>query len=308
MTALMGNLQGFAYAQARLQARYAELPAESDWQRLSASRTLSGYLEDARGGALRIWVKGFSAQSNCHDIERGIRGQFIDTVDQLARFAPGPWREAVRWCRWLPWLGLFDHLRAGGALPVWAKRAYRLADLFGEVGEVGGLDADAVRSAGIGSLLSSVSAAVGPTAARSIAMDGSGIWTGQWRRRWPACSRSGSIALESIVGLCATHLRAFRDAAPDAAWILRQQLRERLRFLFHLHLRQPVELFVFLALTALDLERLRRALLDRALFGDLPTTAAMDPDATRSAGDTVVRDAVNGSEGSSATGRPGQPV
>ncbi len=85
---------GFGYLQARLQTRYAELPTESDWQRLDGTRSLSGYLEEARGGLLRTWVKGFSGQSNCHDIERGVRGHFADAADALARFAPKPWKPA----------------------------------------------------------------------------------------------------------------------------------------------------------------------------------------------------------------------
>jgi hypothetical protein len=50
------------------------------------------------------------------------------------------------------------------------------------------------------------------------------------------------------------------------AWSLRRELRERLRLEFHRLPLEPLTAFAFLALVALDLERLRAALMERALF------------------------------------------
>jgi hypothetical protein len=238
----------FAYAQARLQARYSELPGDADWQRLSATRSLSGWLEEARSGALKDWVKGFSANSDSHDIERGLRAQFVDTVEQVARYLPALWRDAVLWCRWLPLLGLFDHLRSGAALPGWVSRDYRLASLV----DGGGIDLAAARQAGIDVLLSGEGADL--------------QWLDGWRQRWPRCRRDYLETVDALAVRCAAHLDAFRRSPPDKTWPLRRALRERLRLEFHLRLLQPAAVFIFLTLVALDLERLRRALLDRALF------------------------------------------
>jgi hypothetical protein len=79
-------------------------------------------------------------------------------------------------------------------------------------------------------------------------------------------SRSAQAELDDLCRLLRTHLSAFGDASPKRAWGLRQGLRERLRVDFHHAGRSPAALFIYLALLALDLERLRRALLDRALF------------------------------------------
>lgn len=249
----------FAYAQARLQARFSGLPKDADWQRLNGTRSLSGWLEEARSGALKAWVKGFSATSDSHDIERGVRAQFVDTVEQVARHAPRSWREAVLWCRWLPLLGLFDHLRAGGALPGWSSQDYRLAPLL----DADGIDAVAARRAGIDLLVTGEGA--------------SGQWLNAWRQRWPNCRRDDLEALDALAARSAAHLDGFRRSPPDKAWDLRWALRERLRLEFHLRLLQPAAVFIFLALVALDLERLRRALLDRALFGSEPSAAADQP-------------------------------
>jgi hypothetical protein len=80
----------FAYAQARIQARFAALPRETDWQRVAASRTLAAFLEDARTGSLREWVKGFSVQSDVHDLEAGIGSLYRDALEAITALAPSP--------------------------------------------------------------------------------------------------------------------------------------------------------------------------------------------------------------------------
>jgi hypothetical protein len=66
------------------------------------------------------------------------------------------------------------------------------------------------------------------------------------------------------------HLAAFHQSPPDAAWGLRQALRDRLRVRFHQHPLQPLIIFLYLALILLDLERLRGELLRRCLFSPGP--------------------------------------
>jgi hypothetical protein len=239
----------FAYAQARLQARYADLPREGEWRRLSAARSLSAWLEEARSGALQTWVKGFSGQSDSHDIERGLRAQFVEALEQVVAAVPKEWRAAVDWCRWLPLLGLFEHLRGGGALPQWADDDRLVAPLLGRGG---GLDRSATHAAGIDPLL-----------ADQPVLE---AWLAGWRGRWPRTGRSHRAALDALRRQVVQHARVFRDAAPGEAWTLRQRLRERLQLELHRTLLQPASAFVLLLLVALDLERLRRALVDRALF------------------------------------------
>jgi hypothetical protein len=76
--------------------------------------------------------------------------------------------------------------------------------------------------------------------------------------------------LDALAQLLGAHLSAFSGSPPARAWTRRQELRERLRFRFHALALSPAAPFTYLALVALDLERLRRALLDRALFPTVP--------------------------------------
>jgi hypothetical protein len=73
--------------------------------------------------------------------------------------------------------------------------------------------------------------------------------------------------LEGLVATLAAHQRLFLASDPNRTWPLRRELELRLRHLFHLYLVQPAGLFAYLALVAVGLERLRGALMSRALFG-----------------------------------------
>lgn len=240
----------FAYTQARVQARFADLPAEDDWQRLAGARTLGAFVEEAREGALRGWVKGFSALSDAHDLDRGLRAIWFDYVQQVAQWVPSPWRSAFSWLRWLPVLPLLAHAARGNGLPPWVDRDGTLSSLRGPGGA---LEPQALIEAAAGALL------VPPDELAAA-------WLAEWRRLWPPCDEAFLVKVEGVVSLVLRHTRAFAQVGGEAAWPLRRELRERLRLDFHRLALQPAAGFAFLALVALDLERLRAALMQRALF------------------------------------------
>jgi len=241
---------GFGYAQARLQARCADLPGEDDWQRLAGARTLGSFLEDARQGALRGWVKGFSAVSDAHDLDRGLRAIWLESVDETARWMPGPWRAAVAWLRWLPLLPLLAHAGRSGSLPPWVEGDPLLRGLRGPDGV---LMAPALAAAGGGPLL---------VPADQLG----GAWDAHWRSLWPACGQRAREGLDRLAAILLRHLRSFVEARGDAPWPMRHELRGHFQLHLHRAVLQPASAFAYLGLLALDLERLRAALMDRALF------------------------------------------
>jgi hypothetical protein len=240
----------FAYVQARVQARFARFPTEEEWQRLAGARNLATFLEEARVGVLRDWIKGFSAQSDTHDLEAGVRLLFRETAEEVAEWVPAAWREAVLWTRWLTLLPLLDHVAHGGKVPPWAGRDPLLRTLQREDGA---LDADRLRRAGAGPLA-------------DLSADPTGSWSAEWRRRRPPCKGELLRQLDALADSLHAHLTTFRQARPDAAWSLRKELRARLSLLFHCRLLQPVGPFIFLLLTGLDLERLRAELVTRTIY------------------------------------------
>ena len=252
----MSGALDFAYAQARIQARFAVLPAEAEWQRLAGSRSLGAYLEDARVGPLRPWVKGFSALSGAHEVERGLRALAWEQVHEVAAWVPRAWRPSVQWIAWLPFLAVFEQLARASPLPPWAIswtiQDQRLRDL---------LDSDGVPSPAA-LQQQGVAALAAPGDAEQVASR----WLHEWQGRWPSSRRGNAGPLEVFSRELSAHLAAFRNASPDTAWGLRHQLRDRLRLRFHQRLLQPLTVFLYLALVLLDLERLRGELLRRSIF------------------------------------------
>jgi hypothetical protein len=240
----------FAYAQARLQARFSGLPGESDWQQLAGLRGLAAFLEEARAGALGGWVKPFSAQSDSHDIEIGLRIAYREQVTEVAAWVPARWRDAVSWTRWLVLMPLFDHMARDMPAPDWLRRDH---DLQALLDETAGVDRARLQRAGAGVLL-------------VPGGDPVASWLAEWRRRWPDCGAACRRGLAALEALLSRHLAAFRRSDPELAWELRRRLRAQLGLLFHRRLLEPVTGFIFLGVVALDLERLRSELVARALF------------------------------------------
>lgn len=247
---------GFYYCQARIQARFAALPGNADWQRLSGARTFPAFIEEARIGPLKPWVKGFSSLSGAHDLERGLRNLAWELVDEIAGWAPAPWTGAILWTGWVPLLPVFEHCARGDPPPQWASLDPRLRLLLADDGT---LCPAALDRAGLSALIS-------PGEPARVVSN----WTKAWRDHWPATGRESRRQLDSLCTELDAHLSAFRSASVESAWGLRHGLREHLRLRFHQYLMQPATVFIYLALVLLDLERLRADLLSRNIFGRMP--------------------------------------
>lgn len=259
---LASRQRRFAFAQARIQARYGELPAAADWRRLSGTRGFGAWLEEARSGPLRDWIKGLSAASRAQEIEAVLRNRLLAQIDAVAGFVPNPWSGAVRWTRWLPLLGLLEHLRIGHPAPAWALTLAPMQSLLDDAGK---LLPERVRASELGPVLE---------ADAGVPLDQH--WMAAWRQRWPATTAAVRADLAVLEQVLQGHLDRFRRGTTEGAWDERQRLRVRLQRDFHGLVLSPVAPFGYLVLLALDLERVRAALLDRALFVE-PSSAPAAP-------------------------------
>jgi hypothetical protein len=246
-----------AFAQARIQAAYAALPGEMDWRRLRGARTLAAYLEEARSGPLRALVKGFSAQSDTHAIERGLRASFVEAVYQTSKVSPQPWRPAIDWWRTLPYLPLLVSYSRERGLQGWVAQDPYLAPFADANGH---LDRNALSAGGFAALVPHLG---DPDAIAEH-------WLRQWNTFTAGIGRGDRAGLRLLSDRLGDHLRRFAAGGLARPWERRSELREALRVDFHRKLMTPVIPFLYLSLLALDLERLRRALLDRACFGAIP--------------------------------------
>jgi hypothetical protein len=81
---------------------------------------------------------------------------------------------------------------------------------------------------------------------------------------------ASSPFLADVVRLLTEHAAAFRDPLQVEGWSLRRALHAQLSQLFRRAMLTPAAAFIFLALSALDCERLRGELLRRVVFPRLP--------------------------------------
>ena len=91
-------------------------------------------------------------------------------------------------------------------------------------------------------------------------------WASCWQSLWPDMPSGQRAGLWSVLSTVREHRSAFSDISAQSAWRRRDVLADRLRMMFRRYSYQPAAIFIHLLLVALDLERLRGALLQRALF------------------------------------------
>jgi hypothetical protein len=249
------DIASIEYAQARLQARHGERPDEGAWRRIESIRDWPTLLEAARSLPFRPWVAGLTGESNIHDIEATLRARGRTLVTEVASWMPREWQPAVLWCRTLGDLPALHYLWQGGTPPAWMRADPLYRDLCQE-------EPEARRAA----------LCAGPLAPFASAWDQPeklfAIWRAEWRRRCPHGFGTGGMLVEEVASALSIHLSQFAEAAPADAWPLRRALHARLIALFRRAVLDPAAAFAFLALAAIDQERLRGEITRRVLFPD----------------------------------------
>lgn len=247
------------YSHARIWARFGQRPGEGLWRRIETTRDLAAVLELARASALACWVEGIGPAAGAHGIEQSLRRHWRERVAELATWMPLAWAAAIEWCAVLADLPAFQHLaRAGAPLPWMAADARLRVLLDGAVGADGG-------SSGKGEPSEAQAMRAVLAGARADPQGLLRLWRAEWRHRLPPAAASRVIDTQ-LVPLLAQHASAF--AAPQAVdgWALRRRLQSRLVLLLRRSLVEPVTAFAYLALSALECERLRGELVRRAAF------------------------------------------
>lgn len=243
------------FACARVSARYGARPDEALWRRIELLRDFAAVLASMRASPLAGWVVGVGADADAHAVEAAARRRWRQLVAEVAGWMPAAWQPAVLWCALLPDLPVLLHVAHGGDRAPWLA-----ADpVYGEVARRALKDVDTGRS-------QLVSAAA--HGARRLV----GAWRAEWLRRLPGpLAQSGALA--ELVAVLDAHARAFAAAHPADGWPLRGALHARIALLFRRAALEPGTAFVYLALAALEYERVRGELLRRCVFPAQPLAA-----------------------------------
>lgn len=233
----------FAYAGARIQARYGALVPAAQWERLHRLEGVAAFLQAARDTGLRSWLLQVDPNADAHQVEAQLRLLFRRRVGELAGWAPPAWHAAIAWTAVLPDLPAIVHRLRDGAPALWMAADAQLSWL--------GAEGRPHVPDGLKVLQPDKGAPPEPLAA----------WLERWRALWPGLLPGEREGLEALVRLVRVALVAARADAPAALTALQKPLRR----LFRRHTRAPAGLFVYLVLTWLELVAVRGALLRRRL-------------------------------------------
>jgi hypothetical protein len=235
------------YAHARLSARFGNRADEGAWRRIETIRDLGPMLDAVRASPLAVWVARIPADADLHAVERAMRAHLRERVNAIAAWMPPAWRASIAWCAMLVDLPLLQHLARGGAAPRW------LDD-----------DDPAHRDA----LFAFLGAAAGKVHPDRLGW----AWREGWQRRLPE-RHGASASLAGFLRLIDAHVAAFADPGLADGWAERRRLQAGLTRMFRRATLDPAVAFIFLALSALDFERLRGEIMRRIAFPRLPLAA-----------------------------------
>lgn len=250
----MSSRTRFAYAQARLQARHGLRAGDTDWRRLASSGDLNNYLQAAHHTPLQPWIQGLQADHSSHAIELQLRRHFRNYVDEVAAWLPTPWRTSIQWIRYLPDLPALQHLQHHEAA-AWMHDDPALRDLAGVVAEK---RLEILHHTGC--------ARLAPAWQRGLRLPEA--WLDQWHHLWPPVRRAGE-GLTYLGHLFQRYLSQMRNTEASGDREPRALLTSGLNYAFRRYSFQPAAAAAHIGLVALDLERLRGELVQRALFEEI---------------------------------------
>lgn len=256
------------YAGTRAAARLAWRPDERQWQRLRTARNLRALLDNARAAPVGQYLSGVAATAQTDDIDVAFRAQYRARVAELVAWAPTAWRAAVRWTAHLADLDAVAHLWTQPPRP-WMLADPVLARYAREPSS--GSRRAALVSGPLGPLgraLLAHAAAAERAGTRKRGKDADtpvvlGAWIDHWRRLWPAVGAEQREALQRLCAAALAHRRRFATLPPADTGAAREAFAQRMLAHQRADPAQPVALFAYLLVLALDLERLRAECLMR---------------------------------------------
>lgn len=253
--------KNFIYTQTRLQARHGMRPDERTWGLVESQKDLANFLQSARQSRLGPWLTGLQATDNHHFIESTLFKHYRDYVEEVAAWVPSQWRKSVQWVVCLTYLPVIQHLITGNTAYRWM-----LDDVRTKLVTTTNLEQR------MGYLLQSdFSPLFKYWNPETPLVD---CWLQHWRTLWPDKKGRQQQALLALIRLVDHHREVFGQLPVDRTWRQRENLAFKLSMMFRRQACNPVNVFVHLMLTALDVERIRAAVMQRCLFTEYQEATA----------------------------------
>jgi len=237
-------------AHARLSARFGALPDEALWARLGALRDHGTLLEAVRASTLSRWIHGMAAGAGVHAIEAAVREAWRGEVRQVASWMPSAWQGAVLW--WSTWLDLplLQHVARGAAVPSWLAHDPVYQDATIQSVQIRRGQGREERSHTLDEMRSVL----------ATEADAGEAWLASWQRRCADGTAHGPADVTRLL---------IAGRAKTGGISSRPVLHARRRafaLLFRRTLAEPAAAFCYLAIVAIDVERLRGELVRSVLF------------------------------------------
>lgn len=231
------------YALARLHGRLSRRPDPGAWSGIERSRETGPVLDLIRGTTLAPLAGPLAAAPDLHGLDRASRDSWRALLDDARRWMPAIWDPAIAWCGALACVPALGHLASAEAAPAWMADDPDLA----AVAKASAGERRAVLSAGPLAPL----AAAWPDRSRL-----GGAWLAEWRRRVPRGEFEGT-PLEDLTRLVSGHFTRLADSRSPATARHDDTLDAAITRRLRRHPLEPVAVFAWLALGALDIQRLR---------------------------------------------------
>lgn len=260
------------FAGTRAAARLAWRPDDRLWQRLHAARDLRALLDGARNAAVGNYLANVAAHAGSDAIDAAFRAQLRSRVAELAGWSPADWRPALLWCAHLVDVPAVAHLWSQPALP-WMAADPVLARYAGTAPNDGARRALLLGGplAPIGRALLTQAAPAEPSHAKPRApADPAPLpralqaWLDHWQSLWPRLDGDAREALAALRDEVLAHRRRFAQLPVADTQAARDAFAARVLARLRADPAQPVALFAYLVVLALDLERLRAECLRHA--------------------------------------------
>jgi hypothetical protein len=240
------------FALARMHARLARRLGPAAWSGIEQARAIAPILEFVRGSTLADVAKPFAAAHDLHALDRAARDAWAATIAEAAAWMPGGFASALVWCRVLALLPALVHLARHDDAPAWMASDSELSSL-----------ASAPHERRRTLLLATDFAPIAHAwhaPAQFIP-----AWRAEWRRRLPPRAFDDT-ALSDLAKLISRHFERLATAALHESAPLRADFEADLVKRFRRHTLEPVAVFAWLGLAALDIRRLRGELARRVAF------------------------------------------
>jgi len=243
------------YAEARMHARFGNRPSPLAWQRLQGIAETDELLEAAKRAGLGYWIAGLERRTGLQRIELVLRDRLRGLIRETAHWLPENWKQPVLWTAQLIDLPALAHLARGARPLAWMKD-------------------DTVMAAYLGAAATPPGEAMMNNTQRERIFKGSRVrsspgvaaalkeWSVLWQATWPG--GSARVSAGEIAKRAESHLARFALCeSGEGAEALREEFDRELRREFRRCAFLPGAVLSYLAMQALDFERVRALLVDR---------------------------------------------